>query len=200
MIRIATFSILLLTSIVASAEVPIVHINSDVAITFSASPNHNLQPGDLIEFTIAATNHGPEMVTLLPLFSSNFYDQFRLSNAHADCLMGFLVADDGTPFSYIYDWVISSDAPLEVGETRTCHLRLELTDRAPAFYAFSFSLLDGYVDLTPDNNGQTVLLQRAATPVPALSPWLLVLLAVAFACIGAMASKVHVLGRFPANV
>lgn len=176
----------LITATAASAQAQIV-LPSDVGVTLTVSPSSNLQPSQPIDMTLTVTNYGPAAVPILDLASSVFVDEMYLVSQNvAECYLFLDVADlpNGTA-EYLIDWPLAGLGgvlpPFPPGET-TCHFQIALTQSAPSTYSFSFGLPPSYeTDPNPTNDVATVTLHRApsapATPVPAVSPWMLLLLA-----------------------
>ena len=192
------FSLLLLFSLSATTLVTvpalagnIVDLPSDISVSLAAEPLIGLEPGDTIMFTISVTNNGPEVVDRLSLSSSFFVDELDVFAANIVACEGPMivsVADLIGGYEYWISWdPVSPTDPslltLNVGETRTCQFNMPLTNSAPDVYPFTFGLAAFLSDLDPSNNSATVILQRAsagaaiATPVPALSPFGLAILA-----------------------
>lgn len=152
----------------------------------TASPSTNLQPGQPIDLAVTVTNYGPDSLPVLVVSSSYFVDEFRaISNDLDECYLSLLVIDlsDGTA-EYEIDWWLAGLGflpPFSVGSA-TCHLQIALTPSAPSSYSLSFGLPPGFeTDSNPSNDVATVTLHRAPPPpaasVPALSAWMLLLLA-----------------------
>ncbi len=164
-----------------------VDVPADISIGLSADPSTGLVPGQPILFTLSATNHGPEPVDNLLLISVDFVDEIDPSYGSTDCQGLGVVVSDGQTYHYNYWWRPTFDGVLNDGATRTCHLEIALSSRAPPIWAFGFAVADFYFDINPANNSATVILQRAvdgAVPVPTLSSALLILLAALLTCIG----------------
>lgn len=162
---------------VAAQPVP---VPSDVAVTLTAEPSANLAPGESITFTLTVTNLGPMPVQRLQIISSNIYDdQIDVASAWTDCQVMYLAIVDeiDSSFFYYYSWYPTDASVLAVGETSTCHVRFALRARAPQVLPFSFGLPSYYVDINPNNDIGTVVLQRAVQLIPTLSPAMLLLLA-----------------------
>jgi hypothetical protein len=157
----------LLTPGVACAGL-IVPVPSDISTTLTASPTTNLRPGQLINFTMTVTNHGPVPVTRLVITGSNVYEEFNPYAASNDCGLITAVVDLQITFYYYFSWYLTPPPPasanLAVGETRTCHFIQALTSRAPRVTPFSIGLPDFYVDPNPSNDRSTVYLVRALDP------------------------------------
>ncbi len=163
---------------------------TDLSVDFTAQPSSSLVPGQPIEFTVTVTNHGPEPVPAvgsnLALFSSDFYDQFDSSFGSADCQGYTVFVSDGDAFHFNLVWfpTFQDQGALEVGESRSCHITLALSNQAPAEWPFSFGVAESFDDINPDNNVSTVILRRgdmAPIAVPTLSTYALLLLIVALA-------------------
>jgi hypothetical protein len=149
-----------------------------------------LESGDTITFAIAVTNLGPEPIDAFVVSSSFFHDELDVfSLTVEECEGGpfsaVVVDYIGGGWDYYLHWypALPPSPVLDVGETLTCRFGMALTETAPATYPFSFDLGGSFVDLNPANDTATVLLRRAAsaaatTPIPALSPFALSLLAV----------------------
>ncbi|HET6546658.1 MAG TPA: hypothetical protein VFG55_07940 [Rhodanobacteraceae bacterium] len=171
---------LLLISAPITANAGQLVIPCDVSVGLDASPQTGLLPGDLVTFTVSATNNGPEPVSTVALSSSHIIDQFDLGAATVDCSgLGLVVADSQPPY-YYYDWYPTMEVVLAVGETRLCVINLPITRQAPATMSFSFSIPSFFVDLDPSNNSATVILHRAdaaVAAIPVLSTAMLFLLA-----------------------
>ncbi len=156
-------------------------IPSDVAISMTATPTDNLDPGELISFVITATNLGPEPVSVLPMISSQFIDEFDLGpGGSSNCPGIALLVSDGKYFFYQFVWTPTlAGPPLGVGETRRCELNFSLTAAAPEVLPFTFGIVQSWIDLNESNNSATVILRRGAiAPVTLsmLSPGVLMLL------------------------
>jgi hypothetical protein len=168
---------------------------TDISVELSAQPNSGLAPGQPIVFTLAVSNLGPEPVDdyNFALFSSDFYDQFDVSfPGTADCQGFGAIVSDGKTFHYNLVWspTFLSQGPLLVGETRSCHFTLALSNQAPAAWPFSFGVAEFFVDLNADNNVSTVVLRRgdiAPIAVPTLSFQLMMALIFALASIACIA-------------
>jgi len=167
-----------------------IFLPSDVSVALTAEPSVNLQSGERIAFTISITNRGPEPVTRLALGSSPIYDELDVNSASIDCGYQLVLAavDLEDSFFYIYIWyAVWPDDPIDVGETRDCHLSLDFTPWAPSVFpvAFDMSVFD---DLDNSNNSATEFLRRpvaVAAPVPTLSPiWLGLLVCLLMATAG----------------
>jgi len=169
----ALFSI----AIVVNAAVPPEVLPSDVSVTLSASPDFGLAVDEIVHLQLSVTNNGPVVLNNVIVFSSHFYDQFDLGKSSNDCLMTFVVDDDGTPFSYLHIWYATQYADLAVGETRTCHIQMALSPRAPPVTSLTFGLPYFYLDPDPTNDRQTVFLHRALDSIPTASPMTLLALA-----------------------
>jgi hypothetical protein len=167
------------------------HAQTDISVAFTAQPDSGLVPGQPIIFTLTVTNLGPEPVpasgSKFSLYSSDFFDQFDVSSAGtADCLGFGAIVSDGKTFHYNLVWfpTFLSQGELAVGEIRSCHFTLALSNQAPAVWPFSFGVAEFFADLNPENNISTVILRRgdiAPIAVPALSFQALMLLIVALA-------------------
>lgn len=145
---------------------------SDISVTLTAEPHVNLLSGQRIQFTIAATNHGPEPVNGLPIRSSPIYDELDVFTASADCNNNIVlsVVDLEDSFYFTFSWFAARpESPLGVGETRSCVLNLDFTPWAPAVFPVTFALL-AFDDLDPSNNSATVTLERAVAGAPAAVP------------------------------
>jgi hypothetical protein len=167
-------------------------VPADISVRLIAKPDSNIALGEPIDFTLSVTNHGPELVNELTLISSDFVNEFNLDQGEA-CPNEFFTVTDGEAYHYNIGWAVTGSPPeilpLEVGETRICHIQLFLTESAPTAFPFGFHLLARYEDIDPTNDSATVVLRRvvdAATPIPGLS-WTtrLALLGLLTACAGA---------------
>lgn len=170
---------------------------SDISVGLTAEPDSNLQSGQRIAFTISVTNHGPEPAAPVIMGSSPIYDELDVYTATADCgdTLGLAVVDTSDGFYYAFSWFPTIDlVPLDVGETRYCHVNMAFTEWAPDTFTLTFAFPYWLVDLDGSNNSATVTLQRAAavaTAVPTLSPLSLLLLAgLLVACAGLARSRI----------
>jgi hypothetical protein len=157
---------------------------SDISVHLSAQPSVGLVPGQPIDFTLSITNHGPEPVSRVTLLSSDFYDQFDLNFGTADCENLVVIITDGELFHYNLVWYPADFVQLEVGETRTCHFTLALSNQAPPIWSFSFGLAYTDEDINPANNVSTVILRRgdmAPAALPTISPYVSLLLVLGLA-------------------
>lgn len=179
---------------------PLVHagqvvLPADISVQLSAQPSTNIIPGEPVVFTVTVVNHGPEPVSQLALISSDFYDQIDLNYGSVDCEGVVLSVADGEIFHFNYWWRPTLfDGPLSVGESRTCHITLAVTNQMPPIWPFSFELLGYYEDLNPANNISTVILRRgdiAPVAIPTLSPGALLLLAAGLAVAACCAFRQH---------
>lgn len=174
-----------------------IHAQTDVSVELTAQPNSGLIPGQPIVFTLAVTNHGPlpEDDYNLAIRSSDIHDQFDPSSGSTDCIGYTVIITDGDGFSYAtISWspTILGQGALQVGETRSCHITLALSNSAPADWPFSFGVADLFDDINPDNNVATVILRRgdvAPVELPALSLYTIMLL------IAAIISSAWLAGR-----
>lgn len=170
--------VLLLVAFPASAG--FVNVPADISVQLNAEPSSGLTTGEPITFTISATNHGPSPVNNLLLISSDFVDEFDLSAGTSDCQDLGLVVADGESFYYHYHLRPTYPDPMQVGETRTCHITLPLSAQAPDTWTFGFGVAFFYLDINPANNTSVVTLRRGLDParaIPTLSPGVLLLLA-----------------------
>jgi hypothetical protein len=142
-------------------------------VSFTAEPDSNLQSGQRIAFTLSVTNHGLEAAAPISLLGSPIFDEFDLSTGTSDCgqTLGLAIVDLDDSFYYAYVWspTMVTESPLAVGETRNCHLELELSEWAPDIFNLTFAFPYWLVDLDPSNNSATATLQRApagSPPVP----------------------------------
>jgi hypothetical protein len=168
---------LALGSEVARAQVA---ISTDIGVTLTATPTTGLSTGQPINLTLTATNYGPTSTSILVLDSSMFTNQFEnfVTNP-SECYLVGTIVDGTSPSSYV-SWYVSGlpgSAPFEAGETLTCHFQFALSAQAPAVVPFSFSVSSYDPDINMSNDIGTVVLQRAADPIPALSSMMLWLLA-----------------------
>lgn len=166
---------------------------TDLALQFSAAPNTNLHPGDMISFTLSVTNLGPEVVNGFGVYSSPIFDELDLfegGTTNCDNRLVIAVADLENSFYYVLNWYAVGGAagpPLQPGETLSCHFTLPYTQWAPAEFPLTFHPPSDFSDLDNSNNSATVVLHRAAAPVasatqvPTLSAWSLSLLALLIA-------------------
>ena len=171
-------------------------VPGDVAVRLTAAPSSGLYPGETISFTLSVTNLGPAPVPQLSVWSSAIHDEFTLADGTSDCGLITSVVDGPSDFWFYRTWYVTSKVPgdpppLAVGETRICHFTESLTASAPAVTAYSFGMLDKYVDPNPVNNTATVELRRAvpATSVPTLSSRMLLLLAGMLGCAAFVAAR-----------
>ena len=150
-------------------------------MTIVAAPISNLVPGDSVNFTMTVTNAGPAPLGYFAIAGPSISGQLDVPNGvWNDCNMIISTGDatDG-PF-FILEWFPSGlvgENPMAAGETRTCHFTLLITSEAPNTYAYTIDLPDYWSDLNSSNNSATVVLKRALDPIPALSSWILALLA-----------------------
>ena len=171
-----------------------IFIPSDIAVSLTAEPSGDLQPGDIVSFTISITNNGPEPVDRFALQSSPIVDELDvLSGGTIDCddHLFVTVADFGSGFYYTYIWQLAfpGEPPLQVGETRHCYFSDPYTEWAPSEFPVTFSPGTAFSDLDPSNDATTVVLRGATqgvatTPVPALSPMALATLIALMASFG----------------
>lgn len=176
----------------ANAVAGPIAIPSDVSISLTANPRNNLTPGQVVAFTITATNNGPEPVTALPLISSDFVDEFDLQAGSSECPGIALLVTDGETFHYNFVWYPNDEGAIALGETRVCRINLPITSRAPNVLPFSFGMPSFVTDLHASNNTATVYLRRAfvaTRSVPALSPIMLLLLATSLAGVAGLAHR-----------
>jgi hypothetical protein len=166
-------------------------LTEDIGVTFSASPTENLVPGQPIDFELTVTNHGDESVDFLALSSSHFVHE--IVSGPSDCGLVTVVADGENFYEFWRTWYVSGaagGAPLEAGESRTCHFQMALTYEAPVSYPFTFGLPDFFTDPNPDNDRVTLILRRgdlAPVAVPSLSAYAMLLLVAMLAiaaCLG----------------
>jgi hypothetical protein len=161
---------------------------SDVAVGLTAQPRSSLVTGQSVYFTLSVTNHGPEPVDDLVLLSTAFVDEFDGYDVSTNCQNLVVSVADGEFYFYNYIWYVTLQRTLDVGENRSCSLRLVVTSHMPSVFQFGFSALDP--DINPDNDSAIVTLRRApapvATPVPALSRAMSCLLAVLLGAIGSV--------------
>ncbi|HET6545212.1 MAG TPA: hypothetical protein VFG55_00525 [Rhodanobacteraceae bacterium] len=149
-------------------------VPADLSVDLLAEPNANLEPGELVTFTLSVTNHGPETVNIVSLRSSTFIDEFDLNGEGSSDCQNLVVAvgDFSGGYDYTLSWYLTLQGPLAVGETRSCHIRLVMGN-LPAVFAFSFFVSPYFQDINPANDRATVYLRRgatpAATPIPTLS-------------------------------
>lgn len=186
--RIVLSTMLWVTGLLACT---LAHAQTDISVELTAQPSSGLVPGQPIVFTLTVTNQGPEVVpasdSKFALFSSDFYDQFDVSfPGTADCLGFGAIISDGKTFHYNLVWIPTflSQGALAVGESRSCHFTLALSNQAPAAWPFSFGVAEFFKDINPDNNVSTVILRRgdiAAVELPALSFYTFMLLTAALA-------------------
>ena len=185
-LRIALGSWLCLASSM-NASAGTISLPADVSLSFTAEPHGNLQSGQRIAFTLSVTNHGPEAASPVRFGSSPIFDELDLSTATTDCgnTLGLAVVDLNDGFYYQYSWAPTLKLPpLQVGESRACHINLGLSEWAPDTFALTFALSSHIVDLDASNNSATVILQRAPAgsppaPVPSISIGGMLLLAAA---------------------
>lgn len=108
-----------------SLEAGPILIPSDLAVSFSAEPNAELHPGDVVAFTISITNNGPEPVDRFALGSSPIYDELDVLSATINCNSRLILAvtdlEDGFYYTYTWAVLLPGDPPLQVGETRYCY-------------------------------------------------------------------------------
>lgn len=175
---------------IVQADAPLVVVPSDIAVTFTATPNTNLSTGAALTLTVTAANLGPQPVDTLILESSAFTSQFDFAHASVNCT-GFVisVADGVTGPAQFMNWYVAAiplgTAPFAVGDTRTCEITLALSSSAPQALPFTFGLAHQFADVNPANDSATVVLRRPVTSIPALSRAMLLLLAgllIATAC------------------
>lgn len=177
-------SVLVFASVLASAgaterEPEDVVLTEDVGVEFAVTSSSPLLPGEPINFTLTATNHGDDPVDFLALSSSHFVHE--IEPGPADCTMGIVVADGDGFFVYYLNWYIAGaiGEPLQPGESRVCHFQMALSTVAPAVYPFTFGLPSYYTDPNPANDRVTLYLRRgdlAPTTLPSNSPLALLLL------------------------
>ena len=153
---------------------------SDVAVSLTATPTQSLMAEQPIALTLAVTNNGPAPLDFVFVASSEFHTDFRLMTADCRIVTGILEVDG--PATYLAYWVPTDDGPMQVGETRTCHVQMALTPRAAPVVAWTWGLLETDTDPVPANDRATVFLRRAIESVPLASPlalciatWLLAL-------------------------
>jgi hypothetical protein len=184
---------LLMLLVIAPAYAGSFVVPADISVSLGAEPSMDLVSGQPINFTISATNHGPNAANTLLISSSEFTTEFDLSNAQSDCQgLVLAVADTEFGFFYYYDWYVSDGGSLQIGETRSCHLSLLVSTSAPAVWSFGFELPEFFTDINPTNNSASVTLRRALaepTPIPAVSPLGLLLLGGLFAFVGTFARR-----------
>jgi hypothetical protein len=170
---------LALTAPVVFAQTP---IPSDVSVQFSASPETDLRTGQLIDFTLTATNLGPKPVQQTVLFSSDIYlHELEFVNVVSCANLAGVVGNGvGLPFFSLH-WYLTLDKPLGVGETRTCTFRFSLGSAAPARYEFRFATSGNYPDINPANDSASVFLRRHVEAIPLLSPLTMIVLALVLA-------------------
>lgn len=163
-----------------------VTVPTDVALQFTASPNANLHPGDVISFTLSVTNHGPEAVSAFGVYSSPILYELDLGQITADCDNHLIVAVADLEDGFYYDlgwYAVGTEEPpipLLPGDTLTCLFTIPYTQWAPPEFALTFQPPSDFHDLDDSNNSATVVLRGstafALTAVPATSPVALVLL------------------------
>jgi len=160
-------------------------IPADIGVVLTAAPTSNLTTGQSVDFVITVTNYGPGSASYLVLQSSAFMNQF--ANFVADpneCYLVTTVTDAYPRPNYNLNWEIANvlavpgSQPFGPGETRSCHLRVTLTDQASAVTQFSFDVPSYFVDINPANDISAVFLIRAVRVVPILSETAMILLAI----------------------
>lgn len=163
---------------------------TDVVVQFSATPNTDLHPGDVISFTLSVTNLGPEPVAPFAVASSEIYDELDLfdgGTTNCDDHLVLAVLDYEDHFTYELVWFPLGagdlNARLQAGETLTCDFTRPYTQWAPPEFPLTFT--SDLEDLDDSNNSATVVLRGptafALTAVPATSPLALTLLALLLA-------------------
>lgn len=163
-------------------------IPSDIAVSLSADKTTDLHPGEVITFTLAATNVGNQPAFPVVLASSHFVDEFNFVSA--DCVLVTVVADGKDFYEYWFTWyaaALPGAPPILPGDSRICRFQFALTTHAPAVYPFTFGLPSFFTDPNPDNDNATVVLRRgdlAAHELPVDSPIVLLLLALGMMVIG----------------
>lgn len=171
-----------------------IFIPSDLAVSLTAEPSGDLEPGDIVSFTISITNNGPEPVDRFALQSSPIVDEIDVLSGSIDCddHLFVTVADFGSGFYYTYIWQLAfpGEPPLQVGETRHCRFSDPYTEWAPPEFPVTFSPGTAFSDLDPSNDIATVVLRGATrgvatTPVPTLSSVGLATLIALMALVGA---------------
>lgn len=171
--------LLALSILVADTYAGPLLIPSDISTTVTATPQTDLQPGQMVTFTVSITNHGPAPVDSLLITGPQVYDQlFFPTGSWNDCGMFVNVVDliDTSYWNTIWHPASPFAPALAAGETRICHLQLALTSTAPATMPVSFGLPQFIIDQNPANDRATVLLAKPISPVPGLSPIALMLL------------------------
>lgn len=162
-------------------------VPTDLALQFTATPNADLHPGDVISFTLSLTNHGPEAVDSFGVYSSPILYELDLNRITTDCdnRLVLAVADLENGFYYVLNWYAlgteDPPTPLQPGDTLTCLFSIPYTQWAPPEFALTFRPPSDFHDLDDSNNVATVVLRGstafALTAVPATSPLALILLA-----------------------
>jgi hypothetical protein len=158
-------------------------IPSDISVHLSAYPDSHIIPDQPVIFTLTVVNHGPEPVDLLAVISSDFYDQIDPYFGIVDCQGVVLSVSDGKTFHFNYWWYTTDEGVLAVGESRTCHITLAMTNQMPAVWPFSFAIPPFIEDINPANNSATVILRRGdiePLAIPMLSPLFLLILTIGF--------------------
>lgn len=169
-------SILVIVSLIVGCQ-STAQAQTDVSVQLTAQPTVGLIPGQPIDFTLAVTNHGPLPVDdfKFALFSSDIQNQIASGSVSTDCQRYWVIVSDGkTPYYNLVWSPTFLDLPaLEVGETRSCHITLALSDQAPAVWPFGFRISDAFDDTNPGNNVASVILRQGElepVAVPTLSP------------------------------
>ncbi|HET6546353.1 MAG TPA: IPTL-CTERM sorting domain-containing protein [Rhodanobacteraceae bacterium] len=177
-------------------------VPADLSVALLAEPNTNLEPGELVTFTLSVTNHGPEIVNVVSLRSSTFIEELHVHDLSTDCQnLDVAVGDFQGGYDYTLSWYLTLQGPLAVGETRSCHIQLSVGN-LPEVFLFSFFVSPYFQDINPANDRATVYLRRGpapeAAPIPTLSPTAACLLATLLASMaGFFAQRRRRLQRIP---
>lgn len=173
-----------------------IELPSEFSILLAAEPSAELEPGDRITFTLTAANQGPYPIDNLSFVSSPIFDQLDIESAsvaNCDGTIVMAVADLEDTFYFLYFWYAATldSEPMAAGETRSCQLSLDYTQRAPPVFPVTFETTI-FTDENPANNSATVTLRGAVaapTPVPMLRQAGMAALLVLLAALGTMAAR-----------
>jgi hypothetical protein len=198
MLRTALMVVAILAASARLAIAQPVPLYTDVAVTLGATPTRNLSTGDTITFTTTITNNGPVAVGYVAIIGPQIFSEFyNPTSAWNDCGLMTTTGDSEFGPFWVIEWFPDGlgEAPLAVGETRTCHFTLAVAPAFPGTYSFTMMLPDYWSDIDPGNDQATVILSRAITTVPMLDRWVFMMLGALVAIFGSIVSRppAHVL-------
>jgi Domain of unknown function DUF11 len=174
-------------------------IPSDIGVTMTAAATDQLTVGQPVDVTITVTNYGPNPAPLLVLNSSYYTNAIEVRpQSSSECFFGGAQSrPKGLGAVSVLFWYVAGvegQRTLEVGETRSCHIQLTLSARAPVDEPLPFSFQVGGAippDLNPNNNVSSIVLQLAFPTIPALSAAAILLLIVLLGACGVTTGGRH---------